>query len=274
MDDSRNFGPECAVLTSIGTLYLYRLTSADARALRDQPATRLAVDKMRHLLARVASTSVSNKGILDAGTITFDQAESLADDEVERVAEAYLESTSLRWYRQEGLSATIAVARNAGEPATKFLDRLVNWYAASRAQRPNEEGALTIPPRARARPAPAAVTLPRRDAWIALAALALVALLGIGAFLQHYLLVNALQRQVDALAAQVRQSNALLTDAAARAGTQNADILRRLDSLEAGLHAQQQRAAAARTHEAAAVKSPPAPEHRSSASKKTKRIAR
>jgi hypothetical protein len=229
-------GPECAVLTSIGTVYLYRLTTADLRAFKALPATKLSQDKFRVLLTRIASTSVSEKGILDAGALTQDQADALSDEEVERAAESYLDSTTIRWYRHEGSSATLSVIRDAQEPATKFLDRLIHWYALRGPGRAMVEGdgLSATGPRPRPRmPPPAGVTMSRREAWIGLGGLALLAMLGIGAFLQHYLLVHALQRQQDALIAQVKETNALLSSHIARVTQENAELGQRLAALEA-----------------------------------------
>jgi hypothetical protein len=254
-------GPECAVLTSIGTVYLYRLTPADLRAFRELPATRLAIDKFRVLLTRIASLHVSDKGILDAGPLTADQVESLADDEVERIAESYLDGTTVRWYRHEGASATISVIRNSNEPATKFLDRLLHWYAMRGPGRASGEGEARAAttgqfPRPRMVP-PDTLVLTRREAWIALGALALLAILGIGAFLQHYLLVHALQRQQDALIAQVKETNAMLASNAAQASQENARLRQRLDALDSMLRARSA-VAAERTREAKAPAKPAA----------------
>jgi hypothetical protein len=226
------------VLTSIGTVYLYRLAPHDVRAFRELPATKLSQDKFRVLLTRIASAHVSEKGILDAGSLTADQVESLSDDEVERLAESYLESTTIRWYRNEGASATLSVIRNANEPATKFLDRLIHWYAARGPGRAAGEGDVRVAtgqyPRPRMVP-PDTIVLTRREAWIALGALALLAVLGIGAFLQHYLLVHSLREQQDALIVQVKEANAMIAAQGARAAQDRAALVQRLDALEAAL---------------------------------------
>jgi hypothetical protein len=251
-------GPECAVLTSIGTLYLYRITPTDLRVFRELPATKLAQDKFRVLLTRIGSTAVSEKGILDAGALTMGQVESLSDEEIERAAESYLDSTTIRWYRHEGASATLSVIRDGHEPATKFLDRLIHWYALRGPGRNLVEGdgLSATGPRPRPRlPPPETVTVSRREAWMGLAGLALLAVLGIGAFLQHYLLVHALQRQQDALIAQVKDTNALLSSYVARATQENAELRQRLDSLEQRLGAP---AAPARAAKAAPAKTKPA----------------
>lgn len=244
-NDSRTTGPECAVLTSRGTVYLYRVTPADLRAFRELPATKLSSDKFRVLLARIASLHVSEKGILDAGALTADEVESLNDDEIERIAEAYLESTTVRWYRHEGASATLSVIRNPGEPATKFLDRLIHWYATRGPGRSERDALSATAPHPKPRMVPAdTIVLTRREAWIALGALGLLAVLGIGALLQHYLLVHALQRQQDALIAQAKETNALLAQHVSRASQENADLRRRLEDLEARLRAPAPAAAA------------------------------
>jgi hypothetical protein len=266
-DQRASPGPECAVLTSIGTVYLYRLTTADLRAFKELPATKLSVDKFRLLLTRIGSTSVSEKGILDAGALTRDQAESLSDEEVERAAESYLDSTTIRWYRHEGSSATLSVIRDAHESATKFLDRLIHWYALRGPGRAMVEGdgLSATGPRTRPRlPPPAAISMSRREAWIGLGGLALLAVLGIGAFLQHYLLVHALQREQEALFAQVKETNTLLASSAAKASQENAQLRSRIDALEAALHtpapepAARPRSAAAKPKPSVSPKPPPA----------------
>lgn len=233
-------GPECAVLTSLGTVYLYRLTPTDLRVFKDLPATKLSQDKFRVLLTRIGSTSVSEKGILDAGTLTKDQVESLSDEEIERAAESYLDSTTVRWYRHEGSSATLSVIRDPHESASKFLDRLIHWYALRGPGRAAVEGdgLSATGPRPRPRlPPPPAISMSRREAWIGLAGLGILALLGIGAFLQHYLLVHALQRQQDALITQVKETHAMITRNATRDAQENAELRSRIDALEAALRA-------------------------------------
>lgn len=247
-NDPRSLGPECAVLTGIGTLYLYRMGPADVRAFRDLPGTKLSSDKFRVLLARIASLHVSEKGILDAGSLTPDQVESLSDDEIERVAESYLDSTSVRWYRHEGASATLSVIRDANEPATKFLDRLIHWYATRGPGRVEGDGLSATAPRPRPRMAPPdAIVLTRREAWIALGALGVLAILGIAALGQHWFLVRSLQRQQDELIVQSKQSNALLSSFVARSTQESAHLRQRIDALEATLRS---RSAAARPSEA------------------------
>jgi len=240
--DPKSLGPECAVLTSIGTVYLYRLTQNDLRVFREMPATKLSIDKFRSLLTRIASTNVSEKGILDAGSLGSDEVESLSDDEVERLAESYLDSTTIRWYRHEGASATVSVIRNSNEPATKFLDRLIHWYAVRGPGRapesaPKGDGLSTTAPYPRPRMvAPDMIVISRREAWFTLGALALLAVLGIGAFLQHYLLVQQLQKQQDALLAQAKETNATLGAFVKRSTEENAQLRARIDALEAALH--------------------------------------
>jgi hypothetical protein len=269
-DPRSSLGPECAVLTSIGTLYLYRLTPTDLRVFRDLPATKLSQDKFRVLLTRIGSTTVSEKGILDAGSLTMHQVESLTDDEIERVAESYLDGTTIRWYRHEGASATVSVIRAGHEPATKFIDRLIHWYALRGPGRAVVEGdglSATGPrPRPRMLP-PDSISMSRREAWIGLAGLGLLAILGIGAFLQHYLLVHALQRQQDALIAEVKQTNALLSSHVARVTQENAELRQRLDTLEAGLHA----APAAAAKPSAAAPKPATPARTTPAKSRTHR---
>jgi len=258
-----SLGPDCAVLTSIGTVYLYRLQPQDVRAYAELPSTWLAVDKFRMLLMRVGSDAISDRGILDAGPLTDERVESLGDDEVERVAEAYLDGTSLRGYRQEGVSATVAVVRNANEPATKFLDRLLNWHAAARTGRASAEASDTMPPRAARKPVSSGhILLTRREAWIAFAGLAAVGAFAIGAFLQHYLVAHRIQEQQEAVFAQVKQLNGLVAAQAAQAIHDSSELRRRLDALEAALRALPP-VAAGKPHEAAPKAAAKAPASKS-----------
>jgi hypothetical protein len=258
--DPRSPGPECAVLTRLGTVYLYRLTPNDLRAFRDLPATKLSQDKFRVLLTRIGSTSVSEKGILDAGALTADQVEALTDEEIERIAESYLDGTTIRWYRHEGSSATLSVIRTAGESATKFLDRLIHWYAVrgpGRAQDGDGLSATGPRPRPRIIVPQDTISLSRREAWIGLAGLALLTLLGIAAFLQQYFLVHSLQSRQEALIAQVKEANSVLASHVARASEENAQLRQRIDALQAALHPAAPAPVAARAREAK-PKAPPA----------------
>lgn len=250
------------MLTGIGTVYLYRLTQDDLRAFRELPATKLSVDKFRVLLTRLASLHVSEKGILDAGSLAADQVESLTDDEVERLAESYLESTTIRWYRHEGASATLSVIRNPNEPATKFLDRLIHWYAIrgpggdpESAEKADAFAEAPPPPRPRFAPMDT-IAIPRRDAWIALGALALVAVLVLAALAYQYVLVQSLQKRQEDLLTQVKETNALIASHVARTNEENARLRSRIDALEAALRAQ---AARAREPRPAPRAAPPTP---------------
>ena len=232
-------GPECAVLTSIGTVYLYRLGREDMQAWRALPATQLAADKFRVLLRRVASTSISAEGVREAGGLTEDQVDSLTDDDVERLAEVWLESTTLRWQQREAASASPALIRDSRESATKVLDRLIHAANGSRsgqwARAAQAAAATATPPSTPTNaPAPARARVPR-DSWIAFGALVVVALLASAVFVQDYVVVNAVRRPQDSLVAQSRQAQAALAELNVRLSQENAQLRRRLDALEARL---------------------------------------
>lgn len=230
-------GPECAVLTSIGTVYLYRLGREDIHAWRALPATQLAADKFRVLLRRVASTTIAGEGVREAGGLQEAQVDSLDEEDVERLAEVYLEAPSLRWQQREAAAASPALVRDPRESATKFIDRLIHaasgsrsgqWARAAQAAQA-AQAALTAQPPMPVKPRAG------REWWIALAAMVVVALLAAAVLAQDYFVVNAMRRDQDALVAQSRQVQGALAAQAKLTSEENALLRRRIEALEAKL---------------------------------------
>lgn len=239
-----SLGPDCAVLTSIGTVYLYRLTQADVRAYGELPDTHSASEKFRSLLARIASASVSDKGAAAAGPLKAERIQSLNGDEVERLAEAYLESSIARWYGQD--AASPAPRREPRELATAYLDRLIHWHASPSGSPPPERVALAPPPAPEPRANPRAARgerLAARTSRLALLSLSVLSAAAIAVAAQGYLAMQGLERRHDELAARLREvsdAQAQLAAQAARLAGQNADLGRRIASLDNALRAQAQ----------------------------------
>jgi hypothetical protein len=234
-------GPECAVLTSIGTVYLYRLGREDMQAWRALPATQLAADKFRVLLRRVASTAIAEQGVREAGGLQEAQVDTLDDEDIERIAEVYLEAPSLRWQQREAAAASPALVRDARESATKFIDRLIHAANGSRsgqwARAAQAAQAAQVAQAALAAQAPPMPAKPRagREWWIALAAMVLVALLAAVVLAQDYFVVNAMRRDQAALMTQSRQVQGALAAQAKLMNEENALLRRRIEALEAKL---------------------------------------
>jgi len=231
-------GPECAVLTSIGTVYLYRLGREDMQAWRALPATQLAADKFRVLLRRVASTAIAEQGVREAGGLQEAQVDTLDDEDIERIAEVYLEAPSLRWQQREAAAASPALVRDARESATKFIDRLIHAASGSRSgQWARAAQAAQAAQAALAAQAPPMPAKPRagREWWIALTAMVVVALLAAAVLAQDYFVVNAMRREQAALMTQSRQAQGALAAQAKLMSEENALLRRRIEALEAKL---------------------------------------
>lgn len=242
-----SLGPDCAALTSTGTVYLYRLSAADLAAYAGSSPGRSPGERIRALLGRVASASVSDKGVGAAGPLKERQLASLNDDEVERLAEAYLESPGLHVLRHEAETASPPLRREAGEPATAFLDRLIRWHAspqeamvgeaapaaaiAATADTPQEVPDREEPPRARG-----------RWSWLTGALLFFAASLALAALLQSQFTLQTLRRDKQDLATQlvqIRETNDSLGTQINRLETENADLRRRMAAMDASLRATQ-----------------------------------
>lgn len=242
-----SLGPDCAALTSTGTVYLYRLTAGDLAACAGSSSARSPGERIRALLGRIASASVSDKGVGAAGPLKERQLASLNDDEVERLAEAYLESPGLHVLRHEAETASPALRREAGEPATAFLDRLVRWHALPQEapvaeaapaaaipatpDTPQEAPVREEPPRARG-----------RWSWLTGALLFFAASLALAALLQSQFTLQTLRRDKQDLATQlvrIRETNDSLGTQINRLETENADLRRRMAAMDASLRATQ-----------------------------------
>jgi hypothetical protein len=117
------FRPATAVVTSVGTLYLYGLRTSDLSAVESLPDDE-PVARIRALLPHVASL-VEAMGFKDKRPpLTIEEIDRLADVEVEKVAEAYAEVLP-RWPRVVDGKEMAKPARLPGESATAYLDRLL-----------------------------------------------------------------------------------------------------------------------------------------------------
>ena len=123
LDISQFLGPTADVQTSIGKVHLYPLRVSDVSRLdklvADTPPARL-----REFLPRIASLSVTTKVQEERVPLATDLIARLSDADLEMIAEAYASSTALQKARL-GLADRSALAREDGEPATAYLDRLL-----------------------------------------------------------------------------------------------------------------------------------------------------
>ncbi len=109
--------------TSIGRIFLFPLRVSDVSEyakLPDQPST----DRIRDFLPCIASLSADYSLDKERVAITAEQLDQLSGDEIEALAEAYGSSSAFRETR-EGSKDRAPVARQSGEGATAYLDRLL-----------------------------------------------------------------------------------------------------------------------------------------------------
>lgn len=119
--------PKVEVLTSIGPVFVYETdhNTVDAyakQAAGDAPA------QMRAYLAQSSSTT-ERKTPDEKVSLTEDQARSLTDDDVEKLASAYLGTMNNKHYIAKAKAAKPGLQRDAGQPSVGFLDRLLRWRA-------------------------------------------------------------------------------------------------------------------------------------------------
>lgn len=108
--------------TSIGRIFLFPRGPdvIEYAKLPDQPST----ERIRGYLPCIASLSTDYSLDKERVAITAEQLDQLSDDEIEALAEAYALSSTFREAR-EGSKDRAPVAREAGEVATAYLDRLL-----------------------------------------------------------------------------------------------------------------------------------------------------
>ena len=113
-------GPVAMASTSLGTVYLYEAAPDDVREYATLDGLG-AAERTRWLLARVGS--------LGKGPLTDDEVASLPGDEVERLAEQYLDSPQNQ-RRRDSLGKG-PQARAAAESAVAYLDRVLRHGSAA-----------------------------------------------------------------------------------------------------------------------------------------------
>lgn len=115
--------PVAEVDTSAGRIYLYPLQVRDMTDfVKLEPAN--AVSQARDFLTSIGSLNAESSEVSERISLNPEIAKRLTDDEVERLAEAYVESFAWQSVRQ-GLQERKAVAREAGETASAYLIRLL-----------------------------------------------------------------------------------------------------------------------------------------------------
>lgn len=111
-----------AVDTSIGRIFLLPFQRLYPSEYTKQP-DQSSIERIRSYLPYIASLSASDE---ERVKITAEQLDQLLDDDIEALAEAYASSSAFRKTR-EGSKDQAAVARESGEAATAYLDRLLRY---------------------------------------------------------------------------------------------------------------------------------------------------
>ncbi len=111
--------------TSIGALLLFPQRFEDIGSFSKLAADEPAVNRLRAYLPSIASR---DGAAIEHGTPVRIEASScaqLSDDDIERIAEAYLSMPEVRQMEQSSATAADALVRSEGEAASAYLDRLL-----------------------------------------------------------------------------------------------------------------------------------------------------
>lgn len=115
--------PVAEVETSVGRIYLYQLRYPDmADFVKLEPAD--ALIQIRNFLSSIASLTLVSAETPERIPLNPEVAKGLPEDEVEQLAEAYVQSSQWRTIR-EGSEERKPVARETGETASAYLTRLM-----------------------------------------------------------------------------------------------------------------------------------------------------
>lgn len=115
--------PVAEANTSIGRVFLFRLRVSDIGAFEKLPDLPSA-KRIRCYLPCIASLSADYSLDKERVAITAEQVDQLSDDEVDALAEIYASSSAF-WEAREGSKDRSPVAREPGEAATAYLDKLL-----------------------------------------------------------------------------------------------------------------------------------------------------
>ena len=115
--------PVAEVETSVGRIYLYPLRPKDMTDFgKLEPAD--VINQVRNFLTSIGSLTLESDETPDRIPLDPDITNTLSEDEVERLAEAYVQSAE--WQRvRKGSQERKPVAREEGEKASAYLIRLV-----------------------------------------------------------------------------------------------------------------------------------------------------
>lgn len=115
--------PVVEVETSIGRIYLYPMRVRDMTDFgKLEPAD--ALTQVRNFLTSIGSLTVESDGAPERIPLDPEISKTLSDDEVEQLAEAYVQSSEWQTVR-EGSPERKPVARETGDTASTYLIRLV-----------------------------------------------------------------------------------------------------------------------------------------------------
>lgn len=119
--------PVAEVDSAIGKLFLFPLGSSDISAFKDI-SLKEQDKRIREFLPIIASLSPDYSWEKERSGLTHAQIQSLSDQTVEELAEAYALSDALRSAREGGKDRS-PVVRGENESSTAFLDRLLRSEA-------------------------------------------------------------------------------------------------------------------------------------------------
>lgn len=120
--------PAAEVTVGTSVIYLYPATMGDASGFCGIPGDVDSTAKFRMLLPLVASLSVPKNFREKREPLSEELVEAISAAELEQIANVYAGIPSFDKVRS-GNEDVAAVARHAGEPASSYLDRLMNAEA-------------------------------------------------------------------------------------------------------------------------------------------------
>lgn len=135
-------GPVGMASTPIGTVFLYEMAGGDLAEYARLPYGD-AAERVRWLLARVASRSSAGEGAERPTMLSRDDTAALAEEHVESLAEVFMTSPANQWHARMAQEAGSLAFRGETESAVGYLDRLVRCRAALPAEAAPRREAFT-----------------------------------------------------------------------------------------------------------------------------------
>jgi len=120
--------PQAEVRVGANTIYLYSPRLSDLNAFSSKYTNVDATIRFRELLPHIASLSVHTDFEKEREPLSLELVEQLSDEELERIADAYVAIPDFNEVRTGGKDV-VGITRQDGESAVTFLNRLLTAEA-------------------------------------------------------------------------------------------------------------------------------------------------